>query len=151
MRRLVLVGAVALFAGSAAQTGAKTALSWGPGPPSLPRGAKLAVVSGNPNMPGPFAIQLRFPAGYSVPPHSHPSDEHVTVIEGVLSIGMGSVADRWAMKVVRRGGSIVAPANMAHYASTTQGATVLIRAQGPFQVTYVNRKDDPRLKGQRAT
>ena len=64
----------------------------------------------------------------SVPPHSHPSDEHVTVIEGVLSIGMGSVADRWAMKVVRRGGSIVAPANMAHYASTTQGATVLICA-----------------------
>jgi len=151
MRRLVLVGVVALLAGSATQTGAKSRLNWGPAPPSLPKGAKLAVISGNPNQPGPFAIQLRFPAGYSVPPHSHPSDEHVTVVEGVLSIGMGSVADRWAMKVVRRGGTIVAPANMAHYASTTQGATVLIRAQGPFQVTYVNRRDDPRLKRQRAT
>ena len=151
MRRLVLVGAVALLAGSAAQTGARAPLNWGPGPPSLPRGAKLAVISGNPSQPGPFAIQLRFPAGYAVPPHSHPSDEHVTVVEGVLSLGMGTVADRWAMKVVRRGGSIVTPANMAHYASTTQGATVLIRAQGPFQVTYVNRRDDPRLKRQRAT
>ena len=94
MRRLVLVGAVALLAGSAAQTGAKTALSWGPAPPSLPKGAKMAVVSGNPRQPGPFVIRLRFPPGYAVPPHSHPSDEHVTVIEGVLSIGMGSVADR---------------------------------------------------------
>ena len=51
MRRLVLVGAVALLAGSAAQTGAKAPLNWGPGPPSLPAGAKLAVVSGNPAQP----------------------------------------------------------------------------------------------------
>ena len=145
MRRLVLVAIVALFAGSAAQTGAKSALQWGPGPPSLPKGAKLAVVSGNPSLPGPFAIQLRFPPGYSVPPHSHPTDEHVTVVDGVVSLGMGSVADRRGMKVLGEGRSIVAPANMAHYASTTQGATLLIRANGPFQVTYVNREDDPRL------
>ena len=145
MSRLVLVGAVALLAGSAAQIGAKPSLEWGPGPPSLPKGAKLAVISGNPNQPGPFVIQLRFPPGYAVPPHSHPSDEHVTVVDGVVSLGMGSVEDRGRMKVLGEGKSIVAPANMAHYASTTQGATLLIRAQGPFQVTYVNREDDPRL------
>ena len=145
MSRLVLVGVVALLAGSAAQTGARSALDWGPGPPSLPRGGKLAIISGNPNQPGPFAIQLRFPAGYEVPPHSHPTDEHVTVIDGVLSLGMGSVAHRSNMKVLGKGRSTIAPANMAHYASTTQGATLLIRANGPFQVNYVNRKDDPRL------
>ena len=145
MRTLVLAGAVALLAGSASQTGAKPALNWGPGPPSLPKGAKLAVVSGNPNLPGPFAIRLRFPAGYEVPPHSHPTDEHVTVVDGVVSLGMGSVVHRSDMKVLGKGKSIVAPANMAHYASTTQGATLLIRANGPFQVTYVNPRHDPRL------
>lgn len=145
MRRLVLVGAVALLAGSAAQTGAKSALDWGPGPPSLPKGAKLAIISGNPNQPGPFAIQLRFPIGYEVPPHSHPTDEHVTVVDGVVSLGMGSIVHRSDMKILGKGRSIVAPANMAHYASTTQGATLLIRANGPFQVTYVNPKHDPRL------
>ncbi len=145
MRRLVLAGVVALLAGSATQTGAKSGLVWGPGPPSLPKGAKLAIVSGNPNLPGPFIIQLRFPPGYAVPPHSHPTDEHVTVVDGVVSLGMGSVEDRGRMKVLGKGRSIVAPANMAHYASTTQGATVQIRAQGPLQVTYVNRRDDPRL------
>ncbi|HEU0284680.1 MAG TPA: cupin domain-containing protein [Sphingomicrobium sp.] len=111
----------------------------------MPKGAKLAIVSGNPNLPGPFIIQLRFPPGYAVPPHSHPTDEHVTVVDGVVSLGMGSVEDRGRMKVLGKGRSIVAPANMAHYASTTQGATVQIRAQGPLQVTYVNRRDDPRL------
>ena len=145
MRRLVLVGAVALLAGSAAQTGAKTPLSWGPGPASLPRGAKLAVVSGNPAQPGPFVIRLRFPPGYVVPPHYHPAAEHVTVIDGVLSLGMGADRNRGRLHVLRSGRSIVAPANMVHYASTTQGATLQISSRGPFQVTYVNRRDDPRL------
>ena len=145
MRRLVLVGIVAMLAGSAAQTGAKTPLNWGPGPPSLPAGAKLAVVSGNPAQPGPFVIRLRFPPGYAVPPHSHPAAEHVTVVEGVLSLGMGSDPNRGRLHVLRKGRSIVAPANMVHHASTTQGATLQISSRGPFQVTYVNRRDDPRL------
>jgi quercetin dioxygenase-like cupin family protein len=145
MRRLVLVGVVALLAGSAAQTGAKAPLNWGPGPPSLPTGAKLAVVSGNPAQPGPFVIRLRFPPGYAVPPHYHPAAEHVTVVDGVLSLGMGADTNRGRLRVLRKGRSIVAPANMVHYASTTQGATLQISSRGPFQVTYVNRRDDPRL------
>ena len=144
MRRLVLVGVVALLAGSAVQSGAKPRLNWGPAPQSLPKGAKIAVVSGNPAQPGPFIIRLRFPPGYAVPPHSHAAAEHVTVVDGVLSLGMGSIADRGRMRVLGRGKSIVAPANMAHYASTTQGATVQISSRGPFQVTYVNPADDPR-------
>jgi len=147
MNRLLFVGLAALLAGSSAQTVAKSGLAWGPAPPSLPRGAKLAVVSGDPSQPGPFVIQLRFPPAYSVPPHSHPADEHVTVIEGALSLGMGSIEDRGRMTALGRGKSVVAPANMAHYASTTQGAIVQISSQGPFQITYVKPSDDPRNGG----
>ncbi|QNP46214.1 cupin domain-containing protein [Sphingomonas sediminicola] len=89
MRRLVLVGVVALLAGSAVHTEARPALTWGPAPPSLPKGAKLAVVSGDPGQAGPFVIQLKFPPGYAVPPHRHPTDEHVTVVHGALTLGMG--------------------------------------------------------------
>ncbi|NUT00548.1 MAG: cupin domain-containing protein [Sphingomonas sp.] len=145
MRRLVLVATVALLAGSEAQTGAKVGLSWGPAPNSLPRGAKIAVVSGDPARAGPFVIRLRFPPGYSVPPHRHPSDEHVTVVNGALTLGMGTVMNDGRRTVLGRGDSIVAPAGMNHYASTTQGATVQISARGPFQIVYVNRGDDPRL------
>lgn len=145
MRRLFLVAVVALLAGSAAQSGAKTSLAWGPAPPGLPKGAKLAVVSGDPGRTGPFVIQLRFPPGYEVPPHRHPSAEHVTVVRGALTFGLGPVMGGGRRVVLGRGKSIVAPANMDHYASTTQGATVQISSRGPFQVTYVNRTDDPRL------
>ena len=147
MKRLVLVGLAALLAGSSVQTVARSGLAWGPAPPSLPKGAKLAVVSGDPSRPGPFVIQLRFPPAYAVPPHSHPVDEHVTVLAGALSLGMGSVADHEGVKVLGPGKSTVAPANMAHYASTTQGATLQVSAQGPFQITYVNPGDDPRNGG----
>jgi quercetin dioxygenase-like cupin family protein len=144
MRRLVLVGVVALLAGSAVQTDARPALNWGPGPPSLPKGAKLAVVSGDPGRAGPFVIQLRLPPGYAVPPHRHPTDEAVTVLYGALTLGMGPVMNEGRRTVLGRGDSIVAPANMNHYASTTQGATIRISMSGPFQITYVNPADDPR-------
>src|SRR5919106_5978677 len=134
MRRLVLVGAVALLAGCAAQSVVEPGLNWGPAPPSLPRGAELAVVSGNPAQPGPFVIRLRFPPGYAVPPHRHPAAEHVTVLDGVVSFGMGTDMDRGRLHVLRRGRSVVMPANINHYASTTQGATVQISSRGPFQV-----------------
>jgi quercetin dioxygenase-like cupin family protein len=121
MKGPVLVGVVALLAaGSAGQSGAKPALSWGLGPPSLPKGAKLAVVSGDPGQAGPFVIQLKFPPGYAVPPHRHPTDEHVTVVHGALTLGMGPVMDEGRRTVLGRGDSVVAPANMNHYASTTQ-------------------------------
>jgi quercetin dioxygenase-like cupin family protein len=145
MRRLVLVVAFALLAGSAAQIAAKSNLVWGPAPSSLPKGAKIAVVSGDPGRAGPFVIRLRFPPGYAVPPHRHPSDEHVTVVNGALTLGMSAVMDEGRRTVLGRGDSIVAPANMNHYASTTQGATVQISARGPLQVIYVNPGDDPRL------
>ncbi len=119
---------------------------YGPAPDSLPPGAQLAVLHGNPAEKGMFIIRLRFPAGYTVPPHSHPSSEYVTVISGNLSLGMGDTLDRSAAKALGPGGFAIAPANMNHYALTDQGATVQISAEGPFAVTYVNPADDPRRK-----
>ena len=147
MTRALIIGFSALLVGSAAPAQVNPAnLKWGPAPPSLPRGAKLAVLSGDPGKDGMFTIRLRFPAGYSVPPHSHPSDELVTVISGQLSLGMGRAMNRKRAATLLQGGYVVAPANMNHYAFTRSGATVQITAHGPFQVTYVNPRDDPRRR-----
>src|SRR5437879_4853633 len=69
------------------------AIKWGPGPASLPAGAQLAVLTGNPGKKGPFVMRAKLPAGYKVPPHSHPSDENVTVLKGVFLIGRGEELD----------------------------------------------------------
>jgi hypothetical protein len=44
-------------------------IKWGDAPPSLPKGAKLAVLYGDPSKGGPFCMRLMAPAGYKIPPH----------------------------------------------------------------------------------
>ena len=139
-----LLGSALLF-GSSAQSQVNPAnLKWGPAPPSLPRGARVTVLAGNPEKEGIFTIRLKFPPGYAVPPHSHPADEYVTVISGQLSLGMGARMHRARAANLVAGGFVHAPARKNHYAFTRSGAVVQVTSQGPFAVTYVNPADDPR-------
>src|SRR5688500_9671413 len=57
-------------------------MKWQPGPPSLPPGAQFVVLEGDPAKEGFFAMRVRMPSGYTVPPHTHPKTERVTVISG---------------------------------------------------------------------
>ena len=150
MKRVLLFALTALLAGSAAQAQKNPdQLEWGPAPPGLPAGALASVLSGDPTKAGMFTIRLRFPPGYRVMPHRHPADELVTVIDGQVSAGMGrSFNERRAANLVR-GGYIVMPANMDHYAFTKGGATIQITAHGPFAITYVRPRDDPRNRRRR--
>src|SRR5688572_15349300 len=52
-------------------------LKWGPAPPAFSAGAQMAVVDGDPTKPGAFVIRAKFPAGFKVMPHWHPTDESV--------------------------------------------------------------------------
>jgi quercetin dioxygenase-like cupin family protein len=120
-------------------------LKWGPGPAGLPKGAEIALLSGNPEQEGMFTIRLKFPADYSVPPHFHPAPELVTVIDGQFSLGMGDTLDKAKAAKLDVGGYAVAPATMHHYGFTgSEGATVQVTSHGPFKITYVNAADDPR-------
>ena len=42
-------------------------LKWSAGPPSLPAGAQIAIVSGDPGKEGLYVLRLRLPAGFKVP------------------------------------------------------------------------------------
>src|ERR1041384_1667291 len=64
-------------------------LKWHAGPPSLPKGAQIAVLEGDPGKEGPFVFRVKVPDGYRIPPHTHPKTERVTVISGTFNIGMG--------------------------------------------------------------
>ena len=118
-------------------------MQWGDAPPVLNKGAQLAVLSGNPGAQGPFVIRLKMPAGYKIAPHWHPTDEHVTVISGTFSLGMGETFDANAAKTLAPGGYALLPAEMRHFAWTKDGATVQVHGMGPFVLNYVNPADDP--------
>ncbi|BCT92094.1 hypothetical protein LYSHEL_11180 [Lysobacter helvus] len=116
---------------------------WGPAPPALPKGTQAAVLYGDPGKAGPFTIRLKFPAGGKVPRHWHPTDEQVTVIEGDFALSMGEGANVHDGAFVA-GDYVNLPAKMQHAASTKGGAVVQVVSTGPFQITYVDPKDDPR-------
>jgi quercetin dioxygenase-like cupin family protein len=145
MKTLLLLGVSLALAssGAGAQINAND-LEWGPPPAGLPDGALLAVLSGNPEQPGMFTVRLRLPPGYKVMPHRHPAFEMVTVIGGDLSFGMGRKFNEKKATSLARGGFVIAQPNMDHYVSTKEGTTVQITGVGPFQITYVNPRDDPR-------
>ena len=79
-------------------------LKWGAAPPSLPAGAKAAVLAGDPGKAGPFTIRLQMPAGYKIPAHTHPTEERITVISGAAQFGAGPKFDDAAAHELTAGG-----------------------------------------------
>ena len=120
------------------------AVRWGPAPPSLPPGAEAAALLGSPAKEGPFVLRLKFPSGFTVPPHRHSKDEFVTVISGRFAVAAGEKLDRAAAKPLPAGSFVHLPAGMPHYAWADGETVVQINGMGPFDVKYVDPKDDPR-------
>jgi len=145
MLMVALVG-VAIAEEAKAPTHVLTApadLTWGDPPAVFEKGASFTVVSGDPGKAGLYVVRLKMPAGYKIAPHWHPTDEHVTVISGTFAFGMGDTFDEATMKVLPTGGYGLMPAEMRHYAMAKTDAIVQVHGMGPFQLTYVNPKDDP--------
>jgi len=123
-----------------------SAAKWGPAPPMLPAGAQIAVLAGDPTKAGPYTVRLKFPANYDIPAHSHPTDENVVVVSGVLFAGMGTKLDKKAGSGLGAGGFALMPANVNHFAYTKGETTIVLYGQGPVEFKYVNPADDPRTK-----
>jgi len=121
-------------------------VKWGPAPPGLPAGAELAVLDGDPGKAGLFTIRAKFPDGYKVPPHSHPTDEHVSVISGTLKAGSGAKWDDASMHSLAAGSYAKMVKRMNHYVMAQGETIVQITGMGPFVITYADPKDDPRKK-----
>jgi anti-sigma factor ChrR (cupin superfamily) len=121
-------------------------LKWGDPPPVLQPGAQLAVLSGNPNAAGPFAIRLKMPDGYKIMPHWHPTQENVTVISGEFHVGMGDKFDEAGMQALPVGSYAAVPPRHHHYAVAKGETVVQVNAMGPFKLIYVDPADDPSKK-----
>jgi quercetin dioxygenase-like cupin family protein len=119
-------------------------VEWKAGPPSLPAGAKMAVLEGDPTREGPFVMRLQMPEGYHIPPHTHPKTERVTVISGTMFLATGDNLDRTAAKTLPAGTYGFWPAGMKHAAWFDAGTVIQLHGIGPWQINYLNPADDPR-------
>jgi quercetin dioxygenase-like cupin family protein len=122
------------------------AMKWGDPPPFVPRGSRVAVLYGDPSQEGLFVIQVKLPANYRIPAHSHPTDEIVTVLSGTFLLGTGDKLAAGGAKAFPAGSIIAVPAKMNHFVLTKQPAVIQVTAMGPLMFTYVNPADDPSKK-----
>ncbi|HJZ90729.1 MAG TPA: cupin domain-containing protein [Gemmataceae bacterium] len=119
-------------------------VKWCDGPPSLPPGAKIAVLEGDPTKSGPFVMRVKVPDGYKIPPHTHPKPERLTVISGTFHLGMGDVFDLKKGEEMPAGAYGTWPAGMKHFAWVTGETVVQLHGDGPWAIHYLNPTDDPR-------
>jgi len=122
-------------------------IKWGDCPPVLPPGAKCADLEGDRKVPNVlFAYRLKMPDNYMISPHFHPADEHLVVISGVFNMGHGDKFDIKASRPMTAGSFVVMPKGAHHFAWTKGETIIQVYAIGPWGLTYVNPKDDPRTK-----
>jgi hypothetical protein len=139
-----LLAVVPLAAAAMDVTPDPSGLKWGPAPAGLPPGSQVAVISGDPGGNGAYVIRVNMPVGYTVPPHTHPTDENVTVLSGTLHFAMGGMLDKSKGDPVKAGGFFRAEQGMQHYAWAGEPTVIQIHGMGPFAIQYVNAADDPR-------
>jgi hypothetical protein len=120
------------------------AIKWQDGPASLPKGAKIAVLEGDPAKEGPFVFRVKVPDGYRIPLHTHPKTERVTVISGTFHIGMGEKVDDKAVQAMPAGTYGYWESGMKHFVFVKGETVVQFHGMGPWSIKYVNPKDDPR-------
>jgi len=119
-------------------------IQWMDGPPSLPKGAKIAVLEGDPAKEGPFVFRVKVPDGYRIPPHTHPKTERVTVISGTFHIGMGNTFDANAARAMPAGTYGHWAPGMKHFVWVKGETIIQFHGDGPWTINYVNPADDPR-------
>lgn len=118
--------------------------AWSDAPASLPEGARVMVIEGNPAAEGAFTMRLWLPANYTIAPHVHPADEHVTVISGDLYMGLGETFDEGRAEALPPGSFAMMKMGTAHYAFTRGEAVIQLHGIGPWGLTYIDPADDPR-------
>ena len=122
------------------------AIDWKPFP-AFPPSVRLAVVVGEPSMPGPYVTRVKADSGAKLMPHRHPEDRIYTVMSGVFYIGLGEQFDGDKVKAYPPGAVIVLPGNTWHFHWAKPGEYVTqVIAIGPLGLEYRDLKDDPRNK-----
>ena len=119
-------------------------IKWMPAPPGLPAGTMVAVLQGDPGKPGHFTMRAMMPAGTKIMPHRHSGAEVVTVLQGELKLGMGDKMDATKAKTLPAGAFFSIPPGHVHYAMSDEETIIQLTGMGPFDIIYVNPKDDPR-------
>ena len=126
------------------------AVTYQPGPPNLPRGTQVAMVSGDPAKPGPFVLRVKLPPDTVIAPHTHAQPETLTILSGTIYHQHGTRIDRPTGAALKPGGFVYLPQDMPHALWTTgEPVELQVNGSGPFGLNYIDPADDPTPKADR--
>jgi hypothetical protein len=101
-------------------------------------GLKSAVLYGDPNKAGPYAVRNRFSPGAFSRPHFHPNDRFIVVVSGTWWVGTGEKFDPESTKPMPVGSFVEHYAGKVHYdGAKTEECEVIIYGMGPATSTRV--------------
>jgi hypothetical protein len=81
--------------------------------------------------------------GTIIPPHSHPVDEHITVLEGTFFFGVSDQFDLSLLKELKAGSYAFAPKGSTMFGSSPDGAIVQAHGVGPFHIHWRGGSKSP--------
>lgn len=122
-------------------------VQWQAGPVSLPPGAQTAVLDGDPSQSGvSYTMGIKMPDGYRIPPHWHPMDASVTVVQGSFIMGVSEKFEPAQGQELTAGSYMRVSKGVRHYEWTKGETIIYVHGLGPLDTIYVNPADDPRQK-----
>jgi quercetin dioxygenase-like cupin family protein len=115
--------------------------------PLKPMAGDVELLYGDPEIAGqPFVMRIRELPGAKVPPHSHPVDEHITVVQGTWYFAIGAEFRHDSLQELKAGSYAFAPKGSTMFGYSPDGAVVQVHGIGPFQIHWrggLHTLDDP--------
>lgn len=109
--------------------------------PNMPAGCQMMRLYGDPAQSAEFGARFKYVAHYRIAPHTHPGDEHATVISGgPFHTAVGDTFDpnSPSAQTLHTTDVVVIPAGIHHYA-WAEGATILqVNGTGPFTRNFID-------------
>jgi quercetin dioxygenase-like cupin family protein len=97
----------------------------------------VELLFGDPETAGePFVMRIRELPGAIVPPHSHPVDEHITVVQGTWYFALGEEFKAEALQELKAGTYAFAPKGSSMFGYSRTGAVVQVHGIGPFAIHW---------------
>ena len=97
----------------------------------------VEILYGDPERDGePFVMRIRELPGAIVPVHSHPVDEHITVVQGTWYFALGDEYRFEALQPLHAGAYAFAPKGRSMFAYSPTGAIVQVHGVGPFRIHW---------------
>jgi quercetin dioxygenase-like cupin family protein len=139
-----LLGGAALAQHTAAGVMARTPteMKWEARGALARAGLEEANLVGDPSKPGPYTLRLKFPAGYKLPPHTHPDAREVTILSGTLYTAYWDGVKTTALKELPVGSFYTEPANIIHVVEAREPTMIQVSGIGPSGRRFVNPDDN---------